>query len=423
MRGLVPILLLLGVPALSGQELTKSGLPREVLLLARIKEKMSINLAQLPNYTCLQTIERSERRAPSKRVRLVDTLRLEVALVNGREMFSWPGADGFEEEELREIVPTGAIGNGAFGLHARSVFLSGFPVITYAGKEELDGRKLLRYDYKVGLMVSGYRLRIGDAVGEVPYHGSFWADPETLDLFRLDVIADDIPPHIPLQSAGLKMEYERVSIGDGSFLLPSLGVLSMVDLSQNESRNEIRFTECRQYSGESVLSFAEPPPIEDTPTVVPPEIVELPPGLRLPLKLEVPIKAGETMVGDEVTAVVRSNIKRKKKVIVPKKARLTGRLIHLQKIGGRVEYYAMAIQFDKIEFDNKRAALSVELESVGSSVGWGGRATMNPAFPGATIIDTPHLDNKPNVGVFYIKTGRLSVPPGLPMMWRTTSER
>ncbi|MCP5115636.1 MAG: hypothetical protein GY953_32825 [bacterium] len=88
-----------------------------------------------------------------------------------------------------------------------------------------------------------------------------------------------------------------------------------------------------------------------------------------------------------------------------------------------MEYYTVAIKFDTLEFDNKRAALSVELETVGSPISVGGRPSLEVNFPGATIIDTPQLDGKPNVGVFYVKSGKLRLPKGFWMTWRTTSQR
>ena len=41
-------------------------IPREQLLLARIRAHMSSLLSRLPNYTCLQTIERTERTQKGK---------------------------------------------------------------------------------------------------------------------------------------------------------------------------------------------------------------------------------------------------------------------------------------------------------------------------------------------------------------------
>src|SRR6187549_1101085 len=140
-------------------------LPPGILLLSRIKRHMAQVLERQPNYTCLETIERSMRGAKAKRFQLVDALHLEVAVVEGKELFSWPGEQEFKDRDLRELAPTGAIANGSFAIHARSVFLSNTPQITYHGEETLDGRAVARYDYSVPQYRSGYQIRIGDLRG------------------------------------------------------------------------------------------------------------------------------------------------------------------------------------------------------------------------------------------------------------------
>jgi hypothetical protein len=123
--------------ATPAQELTP-----EVLLLARIKVHMEQNLNRLPNYTCLQTIERSRRLAPGHKFELVDALRLEVAMVGNKELFAWPGAKNFEDRDLHELVQGGAIGNGNFGLHARSIFSRAHrPILMSANGTSTDGRR------------------------------------------------------------------------------------------------------------------------------------------------------------------------------------------------------------------------------------------------------------------------------------------
>src|ERR1700730_18633788 len=117
-------------------------LPPEILLLARIKTRAAENLERLPNYTCTQTIERYRRRGKARKFEPLDTLRLEVALVEGKELFSWPGAGKFEEKGIGEIVGGGgAIGNGSFALHAKSIFLSRWPTFTYFGETNLNSRR------------------------------------------------------------------------------------------------------------------------------------------------------------------------------------------------------------------------------------------------------------------------------------------
>src|SRR5437588_9915293 len=70
------------------------------MLLARIKNRMSENLRHQPNYTCLETIERT-RRPQGGKAKIEDTLRLEVALVEGKEMLAWPGSKKFGDYDLR----------------------------------------------------------------------------------------------------------------------------------------------------------------------------------------------------------------------------------------------------------------------------------------------------------------------------------
>src|ERR1700689_886142 len=96
--------------------------PEDPTLLQRIRTHMMEGLASQPNYTCLETVQRSRRNGAAGKFEALDTLRVEVALVNGKEMFAWPGSKQFEDTDMRAFVPTGMFGNGDFGLYAKAVF-------------------------------------------------------------------------------------------------------------------------------------------------------------------------------------------------------------------------------------------------------------------------------------------------------------
>jgi hypothetical protein len=147
----------------------------EVIQLARIKMKMNENLQHLPNYTCLQTIERSVRSAGTGRYKPVDTLRLEVALVGGKELFAFPGEQRFQEREISELAPGGAIGNGDFALHAKAVFLSNVATFEFVGREQREGRDVLKYSYRVPQFASGYILRVSSQQAVVGFRGVVWS--------------------------------------------------------------------------------------------------------------------------------------------------------------------------------------------------------------------------------------------------------
>lgn len=390
------------------------GLPPEVLLLARVKRHMEQVLTRQPNYTCLETIERSRRSGRNKRFQLIDALHLEVAVVEGKELFSWPGERAFKDRDLRELAPTGAIGTGSFALHARSVFLSNTPVITYRGEEVIDGRTVARYDFSVAQYRSGYRIRIGKLEGVAGYRGSFWNDVETLDLVKLDVEAIEIPPHLPLRGTSDSMRYERVPIGESTFLLPKSSELIMEDFNGSQNRNLIGFSQCRQYAGESTLSFDEAP--EETKPVALPEAVSLPPGLLIELELLTPVKFPGNAIGDEIEARVRRDVRRNSAVLVPRGAILKGNVALLERrrdARGR-DNVLVAFQWREISFDGKIGPFEGQLEE-------GGAISVNEfSVRGIYLRPTQReRDMLPHRDAFYVRKDTLDLPRGLPFNWRT----
>ena len=126
-------------------------------LLPRIREKMTGVLLRQPNYTCTETVERT-RQAVGSRATIEDTLRLEVALVDGKEMFAWPGSKQFEDHELGDLVATGMFGNGNFAIYARILFLSDVAVFEDRGETQLGGLPARRYDFRVSRSTGGHWL-------------------------------------------------------------------------------------------------------------------------------------------------------------------------------------------------------------------------------------------------------------------------
>jgi len=338
-------------------------------LLARIRQHMASNLARLPNYTCLETVERTMRPAGSRHFTLLDRLRLEVAYVSGGELYSWPGAGKFEEKSVEEIVGRGPlIGTGSFALHARSVFATNAPEFTPGGGQERDGRKVVRFDFHVAEEKSRYAIRTGSEPMIVAYHGSFEADEQTLDPLRLDVRADDLPPELELQSAGESMQYARMRIGETAFLLPVSSELWMVETAGAENRNRTHFEQCRQYSGESIVRFdvvggdAE----GDAGAAGLAVPIRLPPGLTVETRLRETIAYATAARGDQVHAIVSGDVKRAGRVLVPKGAVLTGRITHLETRTQRsYTYLGVGLLFHTIEFAGRRGDFSGAATSVG----------------------------------------------------------
>jgi hypothetical protein len=402
-----------------GQE--KPHIGPEQLLLARVKHHVGQTLLQLPNYTCIETIERSRRSSPKKRFELVDALRLEVAYVGGKEMFSWPGAGKFEDREISAIVGGGTIGNGSFALHARSVFLSSVPTYHYEGetKETSQGgsRRIHTFRYDVPQFQSGYTIKVGTVKGIVGYSGTFTIDAETLDLIRLEVNATSIPPHLDLSSTKDVMYYRRVPIGSGRFLLPESSELVTIDLKGGESRNRTRFHSCRQYSGESVITFAEAPgpeapggeppgpkaPGPEAPAAAagPPEPADLAEGQWIELRLQNTVHFGETPTGEPLVGVLGSDAKKRGRVLLKKGTRFHGRVKSIHSVGGRAPGISVTLEFFEYEHDGVRWPVRLRLEEAG------------PVIPASTRL---RVDQETDT--ILISSVRQELPAGMRTVWR-----
>ena len=371
----------------------------EVVQLARIRERMLLNLAHQPNYTCVETIERSQRSGPTRKFSLLDTIRLEVALVDGKEMFGWPGAKKFEDVELRNIVTSGAIGNGNFAMHAKAIFSGVSAAFEYRGPEESG----LRYDFHVPLMMSGYKIRTHSQEAVVAYHGSVWADPESLDVRRIEVVAEDIPLRLGMSAASDRMDYTRSRIGDADFLLPESSELSMTDLNGSEKRNRVRFANCRQFAGESVLTFDDAPSTEAAPEPV--AEMDLPADLAMRLTLLDDVDLQKNAVGDSVRARLENDLRHKGKLLVTKGSTVMGRITRMDRHDGMTE---LGLEFSEIQAKGLRAHVKAKLEEV---------MGIEPFSLKNRHVSTAHPN--PGEGIIPLGSTRTRLMHGILMFWRT----
>jgi hypothetical protein len=227
------------------------------LLLQQIKAHLSEHLAQLPNYTCRETINRTLR-APSSWQHL-DTVKLEVAFVGQEELFSRPGAHRFGEQSIEKIGSGGTIGNGAMGSLIDVIFSRNVAEFKYVGLCKKDGRKTFRYDLRVPIEKSQFRVRHAGEEGTAGYAGSVWVDARTLDLVRVDFRVNRIPSHIGVRLIEESTHYRTRQIGKSEFDLPDHSELGATDDMGNYSLNMVKLDRCREFVGESVVKYAQPP--------------------------------------------------------------------------------------------------------------------------------------------------------------------
>jgi hypothetical protein len=414
-------------------------LPPGILLLSRIRRHVAGELARLPNISCLETIQREFQPANGK-FRHLDTVRLEVLTNGHRELYAAPGERKFSEQHPIQYVGSGVIGDGFFGLFLREVLVDGSVSYDYKGEEDVGGRKLVRYDWRLPLMQSGHVFTLQEGHGKVGMRGSFWADPQTYDVVQLQMAADEIPLTLPISEAVTTIRYAQISLGDTeSALLPESGDFRMVRFSGEIDHNQIEFTHCRLYGAQSTINFgaADAPPstevvrfgISSNDDTLRP----LPAGLQVALKLTSRV-TGDLTVGSPIDGTVV-------RVIAPKgvatpivaNARVRGRIRRMEHYTSPMTYYVVAIEFTEVESEGIRYRFYADLTELDSAQGASqalskGRTetkAIGPGFAGShSQSETLHVDNLwlsklPGVASFFVPVGTLDLSPGFRTTWKT----
>lgn len=331
--------------------------------IARIRARVAERTARIPNYTCLETIERLWYVDDFETGKVIDRLRLEVAAIEGKEQFAWPGGSRFDSQDLQEVLGRGVTKTGDFSGFLDHIFVSGSATYTLIGEQLAAIRPAIRYDYRVPAS-NGYLLTRDGAEAVVGYHGSFWVDPETLELVRLEIEADNIPPAMKTSTAKLAIDYGPVRVGTGDFLLPQATDVRVVSDRGLESRTITRFSGCRQFLAESTISFEERP-VEQVAAENDPG-AELPPGVTLEVDLATPIERKTAATGDVVEAQLRKEVKTKGGIQVPKGAVVEGRIVRLETRGSDPPCDLLALRFTKLRFGARQVRLRASVIRCGT---------------------------------------------------------
>ena len=334
-------------------------------LFDQARTRVNKNIDRTPRYTCVENIVRTQYQPPpnlrgascstlveARRTRKStgdmirrDRLRVDVAVVNGAEMFSWAGAGKFETDNMEKLVGSGSTGSGDFVSFLSSVFGEGPDVIRYRGIEH----DAARFDYNVPLAKSHYYYHTRGPERNIGYSGSFWVDPSDGELQRLTVETDVFPQGESACKAVDDMSYHTVQIGSGEFLLPEVTTMNVLFQSGAESRNETRYSDCREYVGESTIRFDD----VETSTgaasakaVLPP----VPPKVRLQIALNSPINGETSAAGDSVVGVVLRDVKEKGgNVPVHAGDKIHGRIVRLEQTFLPTPAWTVGLRFETIE--------------------------------------------------------------------------
>lgn len=358
-------------------------------LLASAMEKIERGFNRQRRFTCDAFIVREFYRTDPRRALVGrDRLHVEVAVFDGRQLFSWPGAGAFRFQTLQEMVGGGASGSGEFGPFAASFLADSDPAsIRFHGAGDLA-----EYTYDVPLAASHYLV----GSERTAYEGSLFVDPKTGDLRRLVIRVTDPPAGSVVVHAEVDTTYEADA--GGPDLFPAESTLTMALDGDGEAVNRVTYRGCRVFTGESTLSFGPAPTQEQGQS---PTRQRVPAGLSVRSTMITPIDSRTSFAGDAVEARVLDPVKHGKRVVIPKGAVLRGRIVRLEQQYLPGVSVKLSLRFDSVEFNGAAMEIALAARPNLDAVipdPWQSSTPVTPAFEGVASIqvfgtDRLRLDN------------------------------
>ena len=359
---------------------------------------------RLPDYTCVQTVDRSylkgrrvnspssscdQLRSLSPRdlvLESTDRLRLDIKVSQGSEIGSWGGSQ-FSSRSIFELIGGGPYETGMLGALIQDIFLNELATYQYTGEESTAGTKLYIYTYQVPLRASHYQIKAGSSWVVIAFHGAFWLDSNTLELERLTVQSAELPPETGACDIDTAVDYQKVRVGDGEFLLPRQSSIRALNRDGTETHVTAVYSSCRAYLSEATIRFDEPPAVAGT-MAGKGRAAPLPAGVSLSLALTEPIDTDKAAAGDIVRAKVRKPARdpRSKAILVPAGAIVEGRIVDMQHWLSEPPYFAISILLEKLELSGVSRPLYANVKQRGLVIALPpvGESARVAAFPFAT---------------------------------------
>jgi hypothetical protein len=419
---------LVSILCLATSAVVAQDLAPEVLLLSHIKSYLRYEFAHLPNYTCLETVSRFQRQdKPGAKFQPLDTVRLEIAYSDRHEWFGWPGDRQLSVENPARLAGgAGLMANGIFATTLHNLFLADAVVLTARGEDPVNGRKAIRFDYHfpAGSIIS--RVSLLGGRGAVNEEGSFWIDPQSLDLIRVDGRVTEIPPSLPLEKMEFTVNYARTRIGEFDALLAQYADLNMIQTTGVEDYDRMDFTHCRMFHAESTLSFdtvapepaAAPGKAQDRVAAPPEPERAVPASLRVTIQVTSPINDKDP-VGKQIEGRVVGAVRHKGKIVLEDGAVVRGRIRQLQRYLG-LDQFIVGLEFTEVQTQGSPLRFYADLVSLEKGQGvqplLRQQVLVSNKVASTTEITLPEL---PGIASFFVEGKTFTLPSGLHTFWRT----
>jgi hypothetical protein len=355
-----------------------------VTVLMRVRDRVIAHGQRIPNHMCTETVTRdwyaySGGTAPKScdallgrrhssgigtliRLATTDRLRLDVALAESREIYSWSGAAKFDDRDIDEFVPDGAIGTGAFAAALLEVFAMRDPNFVFEDDVVLKDRHLMEYSFRVPKERSHYKAKAGNQWVITGFTGTLLVDPVTADLVRLTVRTEELPAATNACEVDSTLEFGMVRLRGEDYLIPAITHQRFIGQDGAEAENSVTFSACHEFRADSTLQYGESlAPLEKppVPAILP---LKLPEHLPVWVEMTSTVQTDRAAAGDRVEGRLAEPIRDLEKVLVPRGAAVQGRLVRVGTNYGNPGQVTLGLLWDTVEVNGVQRPFSIAPE-------------------------------------------------------------
>jgi len=415
-------------------------------IIQRVTDRVLESAARIPSYTCVETVAREYywpkastlpracpvlmelRKHPTAdmvlRLAMSDRLRLDVTLTGTREIFSLVGATRFEDATIDHVVHDGPMGTGAFGGLLSVIFKQDVKKFGFERHTEVDGRSLMEYSFQVTKENSSYKVKAADSWVFSAYSGTVLADPETGDVVRLAVKTVELPAATQCCEIGMNLDLKMVKMGGSEFLLPAQARQRYLLTTAEETENTITFSGCREYRGESTVSFTPQPgeqgaggsPLglnqQSVPEAPRQAAVGVPAGQGFTLELTSPIDSGTAAAGDVFSGKLLTSLRDQRRRTLARAGSLVeGRLLRVERRHLAPAVTVVVLKLESIEIAGSKVPLAAVRD-------WSREPPAIRKDKRGIEISLP-LQSEKDAGLFRFAGDQLVLRRGFRSEWRT----
>jgi hypothetical protein len=424
-RALTHSSILVALWSIADAQPSSSADPQDVL--ARVAAKLEATERRIPNFTCVETVTRDyyqpastlpracsvlleERKRRTKDLILrhlaTDRLRLDVTMVRTGELFSWVGARNFDDKGIEHLVRDGPVGSGAYGTFLKLVFLQDVKEFVFERNLVSGGHNLMEYSFRVNRSDSHYRVKLENSWIDTAYSGTFQLDPKSEEVFEINLQEDDLPDRSEYCTTITSAKFQTVEIANVRFVMSARAVQRFVYGNGEEIENTTTFANCREYLGESTISFTQDsePKLGVSNAPPPEKLGPVPAGLRFAFALTSPIESDTAAAGDPFAGkLTEPLLDGKHKVFAKAGSLVEGRLLRVQSFQFPRAEVILILKPETVEINRAKVPLSAIRDF--------------PAMGGRKII-LPRAGEE-HSGIFLVAGQHVTVKKGFRSEWRT----